>query len=244
GNIYTNTFLAAGDIQTLNPITVVAVNGTPEEVLCRNYRITSIDYVNAMVEATNDEGEPILDGNGEATQVESTSLVPQFNTANGPRFPLQNGAYPYPSNFCGVNSQDIVTKLYGNEPREEGQALAGPAPLVGQFAALAGQENDGENGGYDEYVGGNIYSQTSMTFIGRVLAGNAIQFVDGANINIYGNIAAEARADGKDGTLNILGKTISIHDKFLDTLTEGADDNCVETSGGNPISKVLWSGYL
>ena len=244
GKFYTNTFLAAGDIQTLNPITVIAVNGTPEEVLCRNSTITSIDYENFKVAAKNEDGEPILNEQGEATFVETDSLVPKFNTAAGPRFPTLNGVYPYPTNFCGSNSQGIITKKYGNEPREEGGTLAGPAPLVGQFAALAGQENDGVNGGYDEYVGGNIYSQTSMTFIGRVLAGNAIQFVDGANINIYGNIGSEARADGKASAQNILGKTIKIHQKFLDILTEGSSSDCVESSGGNASSTVLWSGYF
>ena len=232
-SIYINTFLSAGDIQTLNPITIVALNGAPEAALCRNESITSpITYAQVVQEAAEGE-EPVPLG-----------VEPIITTvANSTNYPLQDGKYPFPTNFCGTNSQGQVTKLYNNTAREQGDVVDGAKlPLVGQFAVMAGQEN--EAGDIDEYQGGNIYGQSSMTFIGRVLAGNTLQFVDGTNTNIYGSISSEARADGVANANNNLGRTVKLHPKFLDTLSGGQSQPCQETSANGASSIVKWSGYF
>ena len=238
-----NGFLAAGDIQIEDSAaTLFALNGIPAEVLCGNQGLT----INIAT-----PGAPTADGEGqeEATPAGNNGPVVTMGAdAGGSVFPEQYGGYPYPENFCNAD----LTKY--RAPVSEGapEGTLGALPYIGQFAIMAGQKNDPPIPDDPEapippstYQGGDFYVQKSSTIYGRVIAGNSVQLILGANIDIYGSIGSEAQADGKSNTTNNLNGTINLHTNYLENLEAQGPNagGCTPTPGGSRSTTLLWSRY-
>lgn len=157
----------------------------------------------------------------------STSAAQEF-------FPPQNGTYPYPTNFCEEVEGKIVR-------------VASEEDYIGQFGLMAGQENDDEEGNPVSYQGGNIYFGSSISILGRVIAGNAIKSYKG-NAQVFGLVGSEARAEGKNKAVNELNEsTLDINTEFMEVLDKSPDDdsgNCTPKDAIAPDNKLIWSRYL
>ncbi|BCD98538.1 hypothetical protein [Marinagarivorans cellulosilyticus] len=153
-------------------------------------------------------------------------------------YPLQNGVVPYPTNYCKITNGSLARD---SSPDED---------FVGQFALMAGQENNDEDP--VSYQGGNIYFTSSLGVFGRVIAGNTIKLEspDGlkkSNAQIFGLIGSEARAAGIDNAQNDLTGTIDVHtDFYTEVLNKGDPDGggeCSPNDAVKPASTLIWSRY-
>ncbi len=150
-----------------------------------------------------------------------------ISTTGGTRFKTTASTqYPYPTQYCLSATQATAT------PKED-------LPFPAHFAFMVGQQNDADTP-KPTYQGGDFYVQSSLKVFGRIVAGNAVKVIRGANFQLLGNISSEARRETTLVTQNFLQGTIKVNDKH------------VITSGGNPqdcknqraSTSVLWSRYL
>ena len=153
-------------------------------------------------------------------------------------YPRQGGVDPYPTNYCKDTNGSVARD---SSPDED---------FVGQFALMAGQENNEADP--VSYQGGNIYFASSLNIYGRVIAGNTIKLEspDGkkSNAQIFGLIGSEARAAGIDNAQNDLTGTIDVHTDFYTDVLNKGDPNgggeCSPSDAVDPASTLIWSRYM
>lgn len=220
-----NGFFSAGDVQIRGGVPqIFALNGVPADVVCGNERMS----------------------------VSITDNVPTLSGSGGERFPLQkanSGANSgqdiniFPLSFCDDESTKKRTVATENAPN-------GRLPLQGQFAIIAGQENqledDAPEGLKPTYQGGDLFVQNAADIFGRVVAGNTVKLVQGTELDVYGSIGSEARRDGKDVAVNDIQGTLKIHTDYLEQLDAEPTDpnNCNPENAADPATLLIFSRYL
>ncbi|WP_054113288.1 hypothetical protein [Marinagarivorans algicola] len=151
-----------------------------------------------------------------------------IRTTGGARFKTTDGApYPYPTAYCQSATQATAT------PKKD-------LPFPGHFAFMIGQQNDADTP-KPTYQGGDFYVQSTLDIFGRIVAGNTVNLIQGANFQLLGNMSSEARRETKVVAQNYLQGKIRINDEHV-TNNGGNDPQACNSQRAS--TSVLWSRYL